>query len=125
MAEDVLQQTYYLGKVDYWLLSLKLAKHYVRDFEGTLFDIYTHTPLIGTGKDLENLLKDKDRGTIYIITNGEDANWKWKSTFLGNGILEVVNRFRPEVIFIGRDKRTVIWSFPQPTHTQVPYKKTQ
>ena len=112
LAEDVLQQTYYLGKVDYWLMSLDIAKHYVRDHKGTLVDIYTNTPLIGTGKDLENLLKDNSRGAIYIITNGEDAPYKNMSLFLGNGILEVINQFHPEVIYKGRDKKTVIWFFP-------------
>jgi hypothetical protein len=123
LAEDVLQQTYYLGKVDYWLYALDIAKHYVREYEGTLFDIYTHTPLIGTGEDLENLLKDKTRGTIYIITNGEDSPYKHMSRYLGNGILEVINQFHPKVIYEGRDKKTVVWSFPPPMHPPVSSEK--
>lgn len=123
LAEDVLQQTYYLGKVDYWLKALDRAKVYVRYNKGTLFDIYTHTPLIGTGKDLENLLKDKARGTIYIITNGEFPKHGNSSSSLGNGIFEVIDRFHPKVIYKGRDQITVIWSFPPPTHPPVPYKE--
>jgi len=125
LAEDVLQQTYYLGKVDYWLKALDRAKYFVRDNEGTLVDIYTHTPLIGTGKDLENLLKDKTRGTIYIITNGEFPKHGNSSSSLGNGIFEVIDRYHPKVIYKGRDQITVIWSFPPSTHLPVTYKEIQ
>ena len=36
VAEDVLQMTYYLGKVDYWLYALDVAKTYVREHAGML-----------------------------------------------------------------------------------------
>jgi hypothetical protein len=122
LAEDILQQTYYLGKVDYWLKAKNRAKHYVREYEGTFFDIYTHTPVIGTGEDLENLLRDKNRGTMYIITNGEMGKYGKGSVSFGNGIFEVIERYNPEVIYKGRDNRTVIWSFSPLTHSQVPYE---
>jgi hypothetical protein len=47
LAEDMLQMTFYLGKVDYWLRSLNDAKGFVKRKEGALVDIYTDTPLIG------------------------------------------------------------------------------
>jgi len=120
LAEDVLQQTYYLGRVDYWLRSFDDAKKFVRNEDSVLVDIYTSTPLIGTGKDLENLLKSEIRNNIYIISSG--SRGERNTRFLGNGILEVINKYQPIVIYKGRDKRTDILLFPNPKHTTVPKK---
>ncbi len=112
LAEDVLQQIYYLGKVDYWLRALDDAKQFVKEKDGILVDIYTHTPLIGTGEKLEELLKDNKRGSIYIIGSGETADFT--SYYLSNGILDIINRYIPraELIYKGCDEKTLIWRIP-------------
>src|SRR6185436_19969655 len=43
IAEDVLEQTYYLGRVDYWLISRKQAQLYVQRVDGVIRDFYTST----------------------------------------------------------------------------------
>lgn len=112
LAEDVLQQTYYLGKVDFWLRGYDVAKSYVREKQGALRNIYTDVPLMGTGEELEHLIQSKDRGAIYIIGSGETTgNYAY---FLSNGIWDVLKRYSPEIIFTGRDNQTVIWHFPPP-----------
>ncbi len=49
IAEDVLQQTYYLGRVDYWLFSRKHARLYVQRVDGVIRDFYTSTRVIDSG----------------------------------------------------------------------------
>jgi len=112
IALDVLQQTYYLGKVDYWLRGIDHAKKHTKEKQGALFSMYTNVPLIGTGEELENLIRNRNRGSIYIIGSGETAgNPKY---FMSNGILEVINKYNPKIIFIGRDQITKIWYFLPP-----------
>ena len=43
IAEDVLQQTYYLGHVDYWLVSQHVASSFVTNVNGVLKDFSTVT----------------------------------------------------------------------------------
>jgi hypothetical protein len=118
LAEDVLQMTYYLGKVDYWLRALDDAMYFAKEENGRLFDVWTHTPLIGTGRDLERLIEDNNGRGIYIISSGENADDR--SHFLGNGILDVINRYRPETAYIGRDNKTVVWYFPASESSNTP-----
>ena len=112
LAEDVLHQVYYLGKVDYWLRGLSDAKGRVRETDGVLVNIYTNTPLIGTGEELGGLFKNTKRGFIYIIGSGETADFK--SYFLSNGILDVLKEHTPqaELVYTGCDSKTLIWRFP-------------
>ena len=109
MAEDVLQQTFYLGKVDYWLRSKDDAGFFVKDIDGVLLDNYTHTPLVGTGAELKNILEDGNRGDVYIIGSGETATSR--DYYLGNGIMEVMNRYPYKKVYLGRDNKTMIWRY--------------
>ena len=73
VAEEVLMQTYYLGHVDYWLYNAHLAANYVERFNGKFVDVYTHTPIIGTGAEFRALIDQPGRGAIYVIGSGEDG----------------------------------------------------
>jgi len=108
IVEDVLQQTYYLGKVDYWLRSLDDAKFFVKEDNGALLDIYTSTPLIGTGQQLEKIMRNTNRGAVYIVGSGETSG---KARYLGNGISEVMKQYPSEIMFTGRDQKTLIRRF--------------
>ncbi|MDD2389432.1 MAG: glycosyltransferase family 39 protein [Desulfobacterales bacterium] len=112
MAEDVLQQTFYLGKVDYWLRSLDDAGFFVKDIDGVLLDNYTHTPLIGSGAELKNILEHENRGAVYIVGSGETATYK--NYYLGNGIIDVMSRYPYEIVYQGRDHKTMIWRYSPP-----------
>lgn len=111
IAEDVLQQVYYNVKVDYWLRGLNDAKNFVREEDGVLADIYTGTPLIGTGEELEKILKDYNKGYIYIVGSGE--TFDKEEYYLSNGIVDIINKYIPdsEVVYRGCDNKTFIWRF--------------
>jgi hypothetical protein len=112
IAEDVLQQTFYLGKVDYWLRAFNDARKFVQNHNGNLIDIYTGTPLIGTGEELEDIFKSKICRTVYIIGAGQKGERNVR--FLGDGILETINKYETDVIFKGRDGQTTIRQYRNP-----------
>jgi hypothetical protein len=74
-----------------------------------------NVPLIGSGAELAMLLRRQDRGAIYIIGSGEKHYLDHKKHYLGNGILEILERNRPEKIFTGRDGATSVMYFPPPS----------
>ena len=110
IVEDMLMQKFYLKRIDYWLRSFKDAKHYVTRKDGKLVDIYTHTPLIGSGVELENIIKRQARGDIYLIGSGETADAK--KYYLGNGIQDIIDTYKPRALFTGVDNKTKVLVFP-------------
>ncbi len=117
IAEDSINQTYYLGKVHYRLLNVEVAKNHSFLDQGVLRGDYTGTPIIGTGRELEALLNRADVGNIYIIGSGDNFEYKNRRN-RGNGILEVLQSSRLEVIYTGRDGgKTKVWKFRKPHDT--------
>lgn len=108
IAEDVLQQTYYLGKVDYWLREIDNANRYTIVREGLQVDIYTATPLIGDGVELQAILDRNLNKDVYVIGSGENFV-DGGHLFRGRGIADVLASDRMEIVFIGRDNRTKVW----------------
>lgn len=111
VAEDVNQQTYYLGKVDYWLVSQDFATQFVELRDGALRDIYTSTPLIGTGAELRKLLDRPERGAVYVIGSGELME-NGRREVRGHGISEVLASEPLRPVYKGRDGLTVVWAAP-------------
>ena len=114
LAEDSLQQTYYLGHIDFWLRGMKDAAQFAYRKDGALHDIYTDAPLIGTGAELMALVARRDRGDIYIIGTGEFKGDDLR-VFRSDGIYEAL---RPPIfapVFLGRDGLTQIWKAAAPT----------
>ena len=114
LAEDVLQQHYYLGHVDYWLVARYVAAIFVREVDGKPREIYLNVPVMGTGAELAALLDDPNRGTVYVIGSGEQQV-DGRRYARGLGIQEVLNSPRFEVIYHGRDGFTQIWKAPPPS----------
>jgi hypothetical protein len=114
LAEDVLQQTYYLGHVDYWLVAKYVAAQFVRNVNGNIREIYVNAPVIGSGQDLEGLLDNPHRGTVYIIGSGEDQV-DGRRYNRGLGIQEVLDSPRFHIVYRGRDGLTTIWQAPPPS----------
>ncbi|HWW20933.1 MAG TPA: glycosyltransferase family 39 protein [Steroidobacteraceae bacterium] len=115
VAEDTLEQTYYLGHVDYWLHGRFDALQFVQSKHGELRDIYTDTPLIGTGDELQALIQRHDRGTIYVIGSGEDYIDD-RRYMRSDGIYEVMQQPEFQQIFLGSDRTTRVWRIaPLPT----------
>jgi len=113
VAEDVLQQTYYLGHVDYWLLGKNVALGFCENKNGEIRDFYTGARLLGTGADLDALVARPDRKAIYIIGSGENQEdgRKFMRSF---GIYEALQSPRFHVVYSGRDGLTKVWKVDAP-----------
>jgi len=108
IAEDVLQQRYYLGRVDYWLLSIDVARAFAVIHGENLLDQYTGAKVIGSGSELMQILDRDQSGDVYIVGSGENFS-DGRQHMRGNGINEVLISDRLELIFRGRDGNTVVW----------------
>lgn len=109
VAEDVLQQTYYLGKVDYWLRKFTYYTYLKGD---EYSDIYTGTPHLGNEELLRELIEKEDRGDIIIIGSAETA--RDPSYYLGDEIVMLLEESQPEVLHKGRDGMTVVLRIAAP-----------
>jgi hypothetical protein len=107
LAEDVLQQTYYLGSVDYWLIARKHARRFVQQVDGEIRDFYTGTRVIDNGADLADLLDRYPYRRIYVIGSGENRADD-RGEMRADGIAAVLqSRFEP--VYVGRDDYTKVW----------------
>ncbi len=113
IAEDVLQQTYYLGHVDYWLVNKEVAAPYMHRVNGRWLDFYTDTPLIGTGSELERLIEKPDRGAIYVIGSGENQE-DGRTLMRGFGIAQALRSPPFRSVYVGRDGVTRVWKVDPP-----------
>jgi hypothetical protein len=108
IAEDVQQQKYYLGEVDYWLMSRKHARRYVQDVKGELRDFYTGSLVIDSGAQLAALLERYPDRRIFIVGSGENQADQ-RREMRGFGIFEMLHSDRFEVLYVGRDGFTRVW----------------
>jgi len=119
VAEDALQQTYYLGRIDYWLRGMNNAAQFVHMQGGVLRDIYTNAPLLGTGAALMALVERRDRGAIYIIGTGEFRDNDLR-LMRSDGIYEALENPIFVPVFIGRDGLTQVWKVEAPNGAAAP-----
>lgn len=113
VAEDDLMQTYYLGHVDYWLQDRESAAPFLRKVDGKWIDLYTDTPLIGSGAALQRLVERRDRGAIYVIGSGENAAGR-KTLMRGLGIEQELDSPAFHLAYVGRDHLTNVWKVDAP-----------
>jgi hypothetical protein len=124
IAEDVLQQTYYLGKgqVDYWLMSRNHARRYVELVNGQIRDFYTGAGVISDAKMLEQLLQRERGHRIFVIGSGENQSDHRKG--MRGDMDAVLHSQQFEVIYKGRDRLTEVWRAtgapPTPTPSPTP-----
>ncbi len=126
VAEDPLMQTYYLGRVNYWLQDQAMAAPFLHKVDGRWADIYTDTPLIGSGRQLERLVARRDRGAIYVIGSGENEE-DGRKLMRGMGIAQVLHSQAFHLIYVGRDGLTDVWKVdpsPQPPHSMTAVART-
>jgi hypothetical protein len=119
LAEDVIEQTYYLGHVDYWLIGPEIAKEFVEDWRGRFVDIYTHTPVIDSGEQLQTLIDKPDRGAIYVIGSGENQGDD-RRFMRGLSIYNVLRSGTFKRVYFGRDGLTEILKVDAPPAAQIP-----
>ena len=119
LAEDVLQQTYYLDRVDYWLVAPYVAVQFAQQVDGVLRDIYTAVPVMTSAEELEALIARPDRGAIYVIGSGEQQS-DGRRHMRGPEIFSMLQSPRFEVVYQGRDGVTKVWKVArtQPARTQ-------
>ena len=118
MAEEVLMQTYYLGHVDYWLYNANVAANYAERFNGKFVDIYTHTPIIGTGAEFRALIDKPDRGAIYVIGSGEEEDGRLY--LLGPEMLALLKSPIFKVVYTSPNGLTQVWKADAPAAAVVP-----
>lgn len=107
LAEDVLQQTYYLGQVDYWLMSRTHARRYVERVNGKIRDFYTGAGVISSAQMLQDLLR-KERGhRIFVIGSGENQSDHRKG--MRGDMDAVLHSQQFTVVYEGRDGLTQVW----------------
>jgi hypothetical protein len=107
IAEDVLQQTYYLGGVDYWLMSRTHARRYVELKNGRIQDFYTGAGVNSSAAMLEDLLRTEHGHRIFVIGSGE--NWADKRKGMRGDMDPVLHSQQFEVVYEGRDGLTKVW----------------
>ncbi len=113
IAEDVIVQTYYLGRVDYWLIGQRTALQYGYRRNGRFEDFYTNTPIISNARQLEALIARRDRGAIYIIGSGEQQE-DGRAAARGPSLERFLTSPGLQVVFVGRDHLTKVWKIPPP-----------
>jgi len=119
LAEDVLEQTYYLKRVDYWLIGPEFEKEFVEDSHDKILDIYTHTPVIASASELAGLVARPGRGAIYVIGSGENQE-DGRLTVRGLEINQMLHSDAFKRIYVGRDGLTEILKVDAPPVTQAP-----
>lgn len=107
IAEDVLQQTYYLGHVDYWLMSRQHARSYVELVNGRIRDFYTGSGVVSSASMLERLLRKERGNRIFVIGSGENQSDKRKG--MRGDMDPVLHSKQFEVVYEGRDGLTQVW----------------
>jgi 4-amino-4-deoxy-L-arabinose transferase-like glycosyltransferase len=113
IAEDVLFQSYYLGRVDYWLDAPYDAVKYIERVDGKIVDQYTHAQLITTAAQLQAVIDRTDRGAIYIIGSGEMQE-DGRRYIRGPELAPILESDRFTTIFIARDGLTRVWKIDPP-----------
>lgn len=108
IAEDILQQTYYLGEVEYFLREYDNARKFAIVKDGQAVDQYTGARVIGSGAALREVLEANRGKPVYIIGSGENfKDGKWVRR--GWGINDVLQSDLLEVVYTGRDGTTQVW----------------
>jgi hypothetical protein len=108
IAEDVLQQTYYLGRVDYWLIGRKHGWRYLQLVDGRIQDFYTGTAVIDTGEQFRELLDSNPHRRIFVIGSGENQR-DGRREMRGKEIDALMRSDRFEPLFVGNDRTTTVW----------------
>jgi hypothetical protein len=117
LAEDVLQQTYYLGRVDYWLIGRKRSWMFVQQVNGRIQDFYTATAVIDTGDQFRALLDANPQRRIFVIGSGENTGDD-RREMRGKEISALLKSDRMEPLWVGSDHYTTVWRAKPQTESQ-------
>jgi 4-amino-4-deoxy-L-arabinose transferase-like glycosyltransferase len=107
LAEDVLEQTYYLGAVDYWVIGKQVARRFVKRAGNGVVDFYTGTPVIASAAMLDELLQRHPQARIYVIGSGEQQADN-RLNARGPELHAVLESDRFLTVYLGRDGLTKV-----------------
>jgi hypothetical protein len=119
LAEDVLQQTYYLGAVDYWLIGGAAARRFVKRTDAGVVDFYTGTPVIVTVAMLDDLLQRNPTKRIFIVGSGEQQG-DHRRGVRGAELHKAIESAQFKVIYVGRDGVTRVFKANSGAATTLP-----
>jgi len=108
VAEDVLQQTYYLGGVDYWLTPLAQARAFAMERDGQVVDRYTATPVLDSAEAFRTLLDTRGDRTVVVIGSGENFANGYR-TLRDPEVAGILESDSVHMAHLGRDGRTSVW----------------
>lgn len=83
--------------------------------DGRLHELYTGTPQIASGEELEKIVRDGDYDEILVVGSGELE--KTLARHMGKGIWETMQALGFEQAWIGRDGATPVWRYTRPEAT--------
>ncbi len=94
VAEDALQQFWYIGKVDYWLRNAKTHGHftYLASTDDQIRDLYINSLVVDD--DIVDTLSDNNKDRIWLITSAETQTNK--EFYLSNKQLAWVNKIEQD-----------------------------
>jgi hypothetical protein len=113
MAVDAQVQGYYLGdRLDFYVRSLINTRNSTYLKDGRMLNLYTGTPQIATGEEMERLLADKAKGEVLLIRSGvTDKNPR---RYMDDGIIEAIEKYQFREVYVGRDGATKVWQYSVP-----------
>jgi len=108
IAEDTLEQAWYVGRVDYWLRDYTVeSEFFYQSEDGNLHDIYINS--IAATPEILSALLTEDSHRVWLITSAE--TFYNREGYLSASQLEwlsaVESNFPP--VFTGRDKITKVY----------------
>ncbi len=109
IAVDVLEQTWYAGRVDWWLRSLEDARPFLYEDSSGFRDIYTSTRLLNSEEELDGILADAPPGRVWLITSGEIAPDDTRSLTPEQRRMTARLERAGTVVFTGRDGATRVY----------------
>lgn len=108
IAMDWLEQSFYGGKVDYWLRTddYEGQSHYVRH---EYFDFYTRTQVVARLADLERIVAQRRNRTLWIVTASPYTEMQ---LHVSAEVLGYLDQLTPHLAYRGRDGKSLVYRLP-------------
>ena len=108
IAVDLLAQSQYLDRVDYWLRT-KAYLHQSKNGAAERVDIYTGTPILSSLAMLQQVIENRGERRIFVIT--APAYMK-NPEHLSQEVLGFLENLEKNCVFRGKDRRTGVYLIP-------------
>lgn len=105
IAMDWLEQSFYGGKIDYWLRT----NNYVEQSYQTrheYFDLYTNTQVVADVKGLQRIIAERGVRNVWIVTASPYTEMQ---LHVSHAVLEYLAQLETCRVFRGRDKKSFVY----------------